>query len=239
MTDDISDIQPEHRDPGHHHPGNGDTGEKPVVGGAAEGGAVPVDLGPAMRGVAALLDGVTDTLLSARTPCAEYPVAALLDHLMDLTVAFQHAVRKAEWIPRGSGGAKPAPPGAPRASADRLDPRWRELLPRQLDELAAAWRDPAAWVGTAEAGGVTMPAEAMGIVALDEVLVHGWDLARATGQPYEPDRGSVEAVFGMLEETASAEGVAGMFGPAVTVPDDAPLWDRALGLVGRDPSWTP
>ncbi|TVL93434.1 TIGR03086 family protein [Streptomyces sp. SAJ15] len=218
-------------------------GEKPVIGGTAEeveGGVVPIDLGPATRGVAALLDGVTDALLPARTPCAEYPVAALLDHLMDLTVAFRHAARKTEWIPRGSGGgAESTPPGAPRASAGRLDPRWRDLLPRRLDELAAAWRDPAAWTGTAEAGGVTLPAEAMGIVALDEVLIHGWDLARATGQPYEPDRGSVEAVFGMLEETASEEGVAGMFGPAVTVPDDAPLWDRALGLTGRDPSWTP
>ena len=52
----------------------------------------------------------------------------------------------------------------------------------RLDQLAEAWADPAAWEGLTEAGGLTMPAEVAGTVALDEVVLHGWDLARATGQ---------------------------------------------------------
>jgi hypothetical protein len=55
---------------------------------------------------------------------------------------------------------------------DNLDPEWCTQLPRRIVELAEAWRDPAAWEGTAEAGGVTMPAEVMGVVALDELVLH-------------------------------------------------------------------
>lgn len=62
-------------------------------------------------------------------------------------------------------------------------------MPRQLTDLVEAWRDPAAWAGMTEAGGVRMPAEEMGVVALDELVLHGWDLARATGQPFRCEPG--------------------------------------------------
>src|SRR5919199_1910624 len=70
--------------------------------------------------------------------------------------------------------------GGPQASADKLDPDWRSTLPERLDALAAAWRDPEAWRGMASVGGAELPAPAMGGIALNEVLVHGWDLAVAT-----------------------------------------------------------
>jgi uncharacterized protein (TIGR03086 family) len=91
-----------------------------------------------------------------------------------------------------------------------------------------------------EAGGVELPGEIAGLVALNEVLTHGWDVARASGQPYEPDHASLEAVYGFLAPFAgSGEEAAGLFGPAVAVPDDAPLLDRVIGLTGRDPDWSP
>lgn len=104
--------------------------------------------------------------------------------------------------------------------------------------MAAAWRDPTAWQGSTQAGGVTLPAEMMGVVALDELVIHGWDLARATGQPYDCDPRSAEAIIGWLSAFPDAERPKEAFGPAVTVPDDASPLDRAVGLSGRDPAWT-
>ena len=192
-----------------------------------------LDLDPATREVARLLDGVPDHGLADPTPCAGTPVAQLLDHLMGLSLAFTQAARKT--IPEG--GSQP-----PSSSADHLDPEWRTELPRRLDELAASWRDPAAWEGTTEAGGVTMPAEVIGVVALDELVLHGWDLARATGQPFRCDPGSTAAVLDFTAASAQPDNAAsrdGVFGPVVPVPEDAPPLDRALGFAGRDPGWTP
>jgi len=196
-----------------------------------------IDLEPAAREVTRLLDGVAEDHLSGPTPCPEYPVAGLLDHLMGLSLAFAWAARKTTATEGGSGGA-----GRPRPSAEHLDPNWRELLPRRLGELVEAWRDPAAWEGMTEAGGVRLPGEVMGVVALDELVLHGWDLARATGQPFTCDQVSTAAVFAFTSASAQPEQAAsrdGLFGPVVDVPEDAPAFDRALGFAGRDPGWKP
>jgi uncharacterized protein (TIGR03086 family) len=113
------------------------------------------------------------------------------------------------------------------------------VLPQRLDALVAAWREPAATQGTAGAGGVSMPAAQMAVVALDELVLHGWDLARALGRPYEVDPDDAAAVLAFTSAFGSAEGTPGLFGPAVPVPDDAPPFERALGFSGRDPGWTP
>ena len=73
-----------------------------------------------------------------------------------------------------------------------------------------------------------------------DLVIHGWDLARATGQDDRIDPAEIDrvwkvwdGVFTVLgEETLRAQGVCG---PEVKVPDDAPLQDRLLGLLGRDP----
>ena len=194
-----------------------------------------LDLGPATREAIRVVEGVTDDQLAGPTPCEGTPVAALLDHLMSLSFAFTWAARKTTAAEGGSG-----PP--PQASAENLDPGWRAALPRRLADLAEAWRDPTAWQGTTEAGGITMPAAQAGVVALDEVVLHGWDLARATGQPFRCDAANAEAVLAFTTELAKPENAPmreGLFGPVVDVPGDAPAFDRALGLAGRDPQWTP
>jgi uncharacterized protein (TIGR03086 family) len=105
-----------------------------------------------------------------------------------------------------------------------------------LEELATAWKDPAAWTGTTQAGGVTMPATAMGMVAMNELIMHGWDLASATGQEYAADPRTLEILIEFLSE-GPAEGTPGMFGPRVPADDEASLLDQALALAGRDPRW--
>lgn len=195
-----------------------------------------LDLGPAANQVKTLVAGVTEDQLPAQTPCEGTSVATMLDHFMGLTKAFHDAATK---TPPPEGAAQPGPGTASEAN---LDPAWRQRLPEQLDALVAAWKDPAAWEGMAEAGGVTMPAEVMGLVALDELVLHGWDLARGTGQSFACDPASTQAVFEFTSQAAAPEEAAsreGLFGPVVDVPAEAPLFDRALGLSGRDPAWSP
>lgn len=193
-----------------------------------------LDLAPAGRQLTTLVAGTSDAQLSARTPCAEYTVGDLLDHLVGLTMEFTNAATKST---RAVETSEDTGPG--EGSAANLDPDWRNRLSSQLNELAAAWQDPAAWEGTTAAGGITLPADTTGLVALDELVVHGWDLARATKQPFACDPDSAEALFDFLSQSVDDEGSEGLFGPIVQVPSDAPLLDRVLGLTGRDPAWTP
>ena len=183
-----------------------------------------LDLEAQAAEVSRILTGVRDDQLTDPTPCTGTPVAGILDHLVGLTLGFRLGAEK---VPQY---------GSPRADADHLPAGWRARLPEQLDALVAAWREPAAWEGVTVVGGAELPGAAMGVVAANEVLVHGWDLAAATGQPYRADPATAEAclsfVAGVPTETRSA-----MFGPVVPVPDGAPVLDRLLGLTGRDPGW--
>ncbi|MFG2715137.1 TIGR03086 family metal-binding protein [Streptomyces goshikiensis] len=194
-------------------------------------GTTTFGFGPQTRIVARLVAGVPDAGLGDRTPCPEYAVGELLGHLADLTVAFRDAARK---------DLGPTTDTAPGAATPTLPVGWREDLPRVLGELAQAWEDPAAWTGMTRAGGVDLPGDVAAAVAADELVVHGWDLARATGQQYVPDQAALRASHAfLLAALADESRGGGIFGPVVPVPDDAPLLDRAVGLSGRDPGWTP
>ncbi|MFF1408548.1 TIGR03086 family metal-binding protein [Streptomyces sp. NPDC058289] len=185
-----------------------------------------LDLGPQARIVARLAAGVPDARLADPTPCPDYAVGNLLGHLTGLAVAFRDAGRK---------DLGPTTDTAPDAALPTLPADWREELPRALGELAEAWTDPAAWTGMTRAGGVDLPGEIAGLVAVNELVIHGWDLARATGQEYAPDQAALETSYGFLVAAAEEGGGGDIFGPVVPVPDDAPLLDRAVGLSGRDP----
>ncbi|GAA2064076.1 TIGR03086 family metal-binding protein [Streptomyces albiaxialis] len=213
----------------------------------AEGAqAVPaVDLGPAAGAMAVLVRGVRDGALDGPTPCEEYAVRHLLRHVSDLSVAFRDAARK------DLGETTDTSPD--ERGIRPLEADWRERLPRELDALAEAWRAPDAWTGMTRAGGVDLPGEIAGLIALDELVLHGWDLARATGQDFAPDEASLHAVRGLLSPQEGAEDGgekggedgaeggegAGLFGTPVPVAADAPLLDQVVGLGGRDPHWQP
>jgi len=75
---------------------------------------------------------------------------------------------------------------------------------------------------------------------------HGWDLAKATGQDATIDPVDLDVLWGSADpkEFAAARRAFqwqrdnGWYGPEVDVPEDAPLQDRVLGFLGRDPHWT-
>ncbi|MFF1681118.1 TIGR03086 family metal-binding protein [Streptomyces sp. NPDC058256] len=189
-----------------------------------------LDLGPQARIVASLAAGATDEQLAGATPCPELAVHNMLGHLIGLAAAFRDAGRK---------DLGPTTDTSPTSAVPDIEPGWREALPKVMDELAEAWRDPAAWTGETRAGGVDLPGAVAGAVAVDELVVHGWDLARATGQEYEPDAAALQMSYQFLLASAEDPTRGGIFGPVVPVPDEAPLLDRAIGLSGRDPGWKP
>jgi len=189
-----------------------------------------IDLEPATRALTDVVGGVRDDQLDAPTPCPGSSVAAILDHIDGFALAFTAAAQHTE----PPGGSQP-----PTHDASRLTSDWRTRIPARLAELAAAWRDEDAWVGMTKAGGVDLPSDLAGVIALDEVVVHGWDLATATGQPYRVDEAQVETVHGFVRSSAeqNPDGTPGLFGAPVAVADDAPLLDRVIALAGRDPAW--
>ena len=193
-----------------------------------------IDLTPTTERVASLLAAIPDDSLDRPTPCPEYNVADLVDHVCGLTVAFRLAATK-------DNGAD----GAPSGDGSSLPDGWRDGVAVELAALAGAWRNPDAWTGMTQAGGVDLPGVIAGLVALNELVIHGWDLAVATGLSYEPDSVTVEAILTFLtpDPDATSDDDAqgapeGLFGPPIPVPHDAPAIDRAVGLAGRDPSWT-
>ena len=189
-----------------------------------------IDLEPATRALADVVARVRDDQLEAPTPCPGTSVAGMLDHIDGFALAFTAAAEHTE----PPGGSQP-----PVVDASRLAADWRTRIPARLAALAEAWRVDDAWVGMTKAGGVDLPSEVAGVVALDEVVVHGWDLASATGQQYSVEQAQLDAVFGFVRASAeqNPDGTPGLFGPPVTVPEDAPLLDRVIGLAGRDPAW--
>ena len=191
-----------------------------------------IDLEPAARRLGALVRAVPDEALDGPTPCPDYRLGDLLEHVGGLAFAFRAAATKDLAGVTGQG---------PSGDAARLADDWRERIPDDLVAMAEAWRDPEAWTGMTQAGGIDLPGEIAGLVALDELVVHGWDVARATGQPYHVGPDELAAVRSFVAPMADAppEQRAGLFGPVVRVPDDASELDRIIGLTGRDPAWSP
>lgn len=193
-----------------------------------------IDLTLATQRTAAVIAAIDDDQLGLPTPCPRYTVGDLLDHVDGLAQAFTDAATKTSPERRTSA----PPPG----DAERLGPGWRTRIVERLGALGDAWRDPAAWEGMTRAGGIDMPAGIGGVVALDEVLAHGWDLARATGQLYEADPQHVDVCIRTMgpqpgEERPVGDDVA--FGRPVDVPADAPPIDRLVAMLGRTPAWSP
>ncbi len=115
---------------------------------------------------------------------------------------------------------------------------WRDQLAERGPALVEAWARPAAWEGMTRAGGVDLPGQVAGLVALDEVTLHGWDLARATGQDYTCDDDTAAALYEFVSGF-DEEGTPGMFGPAVQVEGETlsstGCWRGRAGRRGGSP----
>jgi uncharacterized protein (TIGR03086 family) len=168
---------------------------------------------------------------AAPTPCRDYDLRALVDHLAWGTVLSQRAATR---TPLEHDWSVPEPPPF---LAGKEPPEWAAALAPELDAAADAWADPAAWEGETVMGSSPMPASVVGPMMLAEFVLHGWDVARAAGAPYEVPEELGRAVLAAVEPLAAMGRDGGWYGAEVPVPAGAPAFERALGVTGRDPAW--
>lgn len=190
-------------------------------------------LDPVLAGLAEVVAGSTGTDPAAPTPCADYDVAALRDHVLGWLQHFAAALAD------------------PDRRTVRADPTGYRFADDDRDP-AATVRAAAATIAGAVRGGVLTREVAMSQarmtgpsvlgMTLGEYLVHGWDLAVATGQPWRPPAEAADAAreffAGMIAPEYRGPG-SGFFADEVPVPQDAPAIDRLVGFAGRDPAWRP
>lgn len=188
----------------------------------------PTQLSAAAQQILALAARTPDDILARPTPCAPMDLGALYAHVIGLSAAFAAAARKDD-------GPLTATP--PDSKSQVLPPDWRTALLAGLGDLCAAWDEPGAWDGMTRAGGVTAPASILGTVAVSELVLHGWDIARSVDVDFHLDDDVLQVVYQLHYPPEPQSQRDGMFGPLVPVPDDAPLLDRLVGLAGRDPFW--
>lgn len=184
----------------------------------------------AAEAAVAVVGGVRADQLAARTPCPEFDVRALVGHMDKWTGERAELAARKQPVEPDDGGE-------PDVTAE---PGWPARYAAQARRAAAAWSDPAAWTGeTGLSGKGAMPAGFVGAITFAEFVLHGWDLAAATGQQLELDDDVVRTLWAGLGRFADTARQMKAFGPRVPVPDSAPLLDRCLGLAGRDPAWRP
>ena len=174
-----------------------------------------------------------DDQLTDPTPCTEYTLGDLVQHVRVLAEAFTVAGRKEQ----PAGGSKPPPLG----DASLLSDDWRAETADWLEQLVVTWSDPAAWEGTAWIAGFEAPASAVGITASNELVIHGWDVARASHQAIELDDAALapsREFVAMMSGPGSEEARGDVFGPAVPVPAGASTLDEVVAGNGRDPAWS-
>ncbi|WP_029432481.1 TIGR03086 family metal-binding protein [Blastococcus sp. URHD0036] len=187
------------------------------------------DLADAARAAATVARGAAGAPLDSPTPATEWDLRTLVDHWVLYTShGLEHRARKAD-LPEELVGRDFA-----------AEPDWPQRYAEELDRALAAWRDPAAWQGDVDfGGGMTMPVEAVVGMNLAEVVLHGWDVAAATGQTVEVSDRTARSVLAAVEQSAEMMRQYDGFAGALPVDDEMPPLERALRLSGRDPHWRP
>src|SRR5947208_8949060 len=109
-----------------------------------------VDLEGTARRLGELVAGTADSELGRPTPCPSYTLGDLIEHLGRVAQAFGGAAVKA---------TGPTSDLTSAGDASQLAGGWRETIPAGLRAMARAWREPAAWEGTARIARSDGPAD--------------------------------------------------------------------------------
>ena len=167
-----------------------------------------------------LVAGVRADQWEWRTPCPDFDVRALVQHMVG-------GLRQFTSVARGEPAEATDEPSLEIGDgAATYDDAARRAV--------AAWASPGALDREYEMPWGRLPGHVLVGFLLIEALGHGWDLARATGQNPAVDNDLADAVL-ELARTYDGPGMRapGLFGPAVDVPADAPVLDRLAGFLGR------
>ena len=188
--------------------------------------------GPALMAAAAaetarVVTGTAKTApLDTRTPCPDWDLRTLLNHTI-LWTSYS-AERRAH----GESVAEDL------MSKDfTAEPGYAEAYRAQIARAVQAWSDPQAWAGDRSIMGGAMPAADIAAMLIMEMVLHGWDVAKATGQDYHCDGELAQALLDTVRAQGDMFRQYQGFAAVVPVPRDASTFDRALSLSGRDPGW--
>jgi uncharacterized protein (TIGR03086 family) len=160
------------------------------------------------------IEGAQDKL-DAATPCEDWNVRDLLNHVIGGQQLFESGAR-------GEGPSGPPPPGKPDDILSD-DPAAQYEQARQ--RVLSAYR---------EEGALEKGAMLLGIGVADQAA-HGWDLAKATGQPTDMPDDIAQAAFSMVDGRLTDETRGHSFKPAVDVGESASAQDRYVAYMGRQP----
>jgi uncharacterized protein (TIGR03086 family) len=166
--------------------------------------------------------------LGRPTPCTEWDVRALLNHLIVWTSYSLEARAHGESV------------GQDLIDRDfAAEPDFAAAYRVQLDRALTAWADPATWEGSLDVMGTPMAAADIAALNIAEMVLHAWDLAAVTGQAYAVSEPAAAAALRAVEANADLFRQYKGFADPVEVPPGASVLDRVLALSGRDPAWTP
>ena len=186
----------------------------------SEDGSIAV-LERALDQTGRIVAGVRPDQLGLATPCTEWDVRALTNHIVVDLLQFTASVRGDAWE-------------RPTAEVIGDDPAGDYR--RAAAGLLAAWRDEGALDRKIELpGGAQVPAEWRLGQHVADVVVHGWDLASALGVQTELDPELARFSLDWGRENLRPEFRGRAFGPEVTAAEDAPLYERLAAFFGREP----
>ncbi|MEV4332959.1 TIGR03086 family metal-binding protein [Streptomyces sp. NPDC049597] len=171
--------------------------------------------------------GAAASGLTGPTPCTDWDIRTLVNHLVLYTAhGLEHRALRRQL-------------SAELTARDfTADADWPLSYAEQLDRALAAWSDPAVWQGEVDLGFTSMPAGDTVSLITKELAVHGWDLARATGQEYRVSQAAGALVLDVVEAHAEIYRQYGGFAAPVAADGSATAFERALAAAGRDPRWT-
>jgi uncharacterized protein (TIGR03086 family) len=169
-----------------------------------------------------IVDGVDADRWDDPSPCAGWSAAAVVGHVINGSrMILARAVKE-----------PPVPPATDPAALAGTDPRAAWHLRRAEIDATVERLDAAETVDGVP--GVATIDDGLGRAVI-EPLVHAWDLAAATGQHLDLPEHLVAPLLADLEPLATALKTTGMFADRVPVPETAPVADRLIALVGRQP----
>ncbi|MFI5659095.1 TIGR03086 family metal-binding protein [Streptomyces sp. NPDC051684] len=168
--------------------------------------------------------GVKPDRLDAASGCGDWDVRVLVNHW---TVYTSHGMEH-----RALRTQLPEERVARDLTAEE---DWATTYAADLDRAVAAWADPAVWEGEVDLGFAQQPAPEVAALLWAELVLHGWDVAHATGQDFAVSDGAAALLLRVVEENAEVYRQYGGFADPVRLDDTATVFERALALSGRDP----
>jgi uncharacterized protein (TIGR03086 family) len=180
----------------------------------------------ACASTATVLAAVRAADFDSPTPCRSWTVKDVINHVIGSTASYAEL---AETGVMPAGGE----------DADHTAGDFVAAFARQAGRVVVGFSAPGAMDKVMEMPFGGMPGSVCVWIAAGDIFTHGWDLARATGQPSDLDpelAGWLLARIGRLLPDAlrGPEGQA-PFGPQIEVADSAPAADRLAAFKGRQP----